>query len=79
MANAFSQFQQNSSVFYFQKGKALNDSRQVEGLAHELEISVSKLIFKVGVPQKIQVCWRNFGSTLNFPTWNLFAQIRPRF
>ncbi len=133
MANALSQFQQNSSVFYFQKGKALNDSRQAEGLAHELEISVSKLAFKVGVPQKIQVSFRNvgesrwidknggacrhrefrlensrlqlkgylgrqqpvpnskrngprgplfrrnFGSALNFPTWNLLAQIRPHF
>ncbi len=63
LANALSQFQQNSSVFYFQKGKALNDSRQTEGLAHELEISTSKLTFKVGVPQKIQVSFRNVGES----------------
>ncbi len=63
LANALSQFQQNSGVFYFQKGNILKDSRQTDGLAHELEISADKLAFKAGVPQKIQISFKNVGES----------------
>jgi len=59
---AIAEFQQNSGVFYFQKGKPLNDSRQAEGLAHELEVSVKSLAFKAGQPQSVQVSFRNTGE-----------------
>lgn len=60
-SKAISEFQQNSGVFYFQKGKPLNDSRQADGLAHDLEVSVKSLAFKAGQPQPVQVSFRNTG------------------
>ncbi len=62
LLRAISEFQQNSGVFYFQKGKPLNDSRQSEGLAHELEVPADKLVFKSGQPQSINVSFRNTGE-----------------
>lgn len=59
---AVTQFQQNSGLFYFQKGRILRDSRQTEGLAHTLSCPNDPLELKVCEPRKFPVSFTNTGS-----------------
>ena len=59
---SLSQFQRNSGVFIFQKGLALLDSRQLEGLSHEIECESKRLRLKVGKPTPISVTVKNAGE-----------------
>lgn len=59
---AQSEFARNSGIFHFQKGAPMNDSRQINGLAHTLEVEAEKLSLKVGDSQPVRVSFRNTGA-----------------
>jgi SAM-dependent methyltransferase len=63
MTTALKQFQQNSGIFYFQKGAILNDSRQTEGLKHDLQCEPKRLDLKVGEIRNIHIDVGNIGES----------------
>ncbi len=62
MMDAIKNFQRNSGVFFFQKGPILSDSRQGEGLSHNLSCDDRPRKMTVGKPQPFAVSVRNTGS-----------------
>ena len=62
MTTAIMQFQQNSGIFYFQKGAILNDSRQSQGLKHDLQCEPKRLELKVGETKEIHISVGNIGE-----------------
>lgn len=62
MAKAISQFQQNSGVYIFQKGSVRDDSRQENGLAHDLQCETKKLQLKIGEEALLSIRVQNTGE-----------------
>lgn len=64
MRDSITGFQRNSGVFFFQKGKPMNDSRYASsGLAHKLTCDQSRLSLKVGERKNVRVTVTNTGDS----------------
>ncbi len=59
---ALSEFARVSGIFFFQKGNPLNDSRQMDGLAHTLTVDAKRLDLTVGESKRACVSVRNTGE-----------------
>ena len=64
MRNSITGFQRNSGVFFFQKGKPLNDSRYASsGLNHRLTCDQTRLSLKAGERRNVHVTVTNTGDS----------------
>ena len=64
MRDSIADFQRNSGIFYFQKGKPMNDSRYASnGLAHKLDCDHRRISLKAGERKNVHVTVRNTGDS----------------
>ena len=64
MRDSISNFERNSGIFYFQKGRPMNDSRYASnGLSHELTCDQSHLSLKAGERKNVRVTVKNTGDS----------------
>ena len=64
MRDSIADFQRNSGIFYFQKGKPMNDSRYASsGLAHKLVCDHRRISLKASEHKNVHVTVRNTGES----------------
>lgn len=64
MRDSIANFQRNSGIFYFQKGRPMTDSRYASsGLSHELTCDQSRLSLKAGERKNVRVAVKNTGDS----------------